>query len=160
MNRFNTFFTLLLIAAATVSCQTPFRHNSALETLAPIEGVWEATGNTIFYEQWKLTPDSGYVGYAYSINNGTDTMFSEKLRIAQVDDSVYYQAIVHRQNQGRRVSFALVEYNKNHWVFENPAHDYPNRITYRIDENNRLYTRVENMEGKKVIEFSFRKINQ
>lgn len=160
MNKFSVFFALAFIATVVVSCHSTSQRHSAIETLAPLEGVWEATGNTIFYEQWKLTPDSGYVGYAYSINNGTDTMFSEKLRIAQVDDSVYYQAIVHRQNQGRRVSFALVEYNKNHWVFENPAHDYPNRIIYRIDENNRLFTRVENMEGKKAIEFSFRKINQ
>jgi len=52
----------------------------------------------------------------------------------------------------------MVEQSSNQWIFENPSHDYPNRIIYRIENDSILHTRVENMLGKKSIVFRFRKL--
>lgn len=123
-----------------------------------LTGTWKTTGNTVFYEQWKAVADSGLIGRAFSLSHAGDTMYSETLRIDRQGDSLYYMARVYRQNQGKIIRFALVEQSSNQWVFENPFHDYPNRIVYRFEGDSILHTRAENMEGKKAIVFRMKKL--
>ncbi len=123
-----------------------------------LTGTWKTTGNTVFYEQWKAVADSGLIGRAFSLSHAGDTMFSERLRIDSQGDSLYYMAKVYRQNQGKIIRFALVEQSSNQWVFENPWHDYPNRIVYRFEGDSILHTRAETIEGKKAIVFQMKKL--
>lgn len=158
MNKSQFIWAAILLVMILGSCNVPDKKIDQQQPIFNLVGTWESTGNTIFYESWALKPDSGLVGYAYSISQAGDTMFSEKIQIVQIHDSLFYQAKVYRQNQGRIIRFAMVEQSSNQWVFENPSHDYPNRIIYRIENDSILHTRVENMAGKKSIAFRFRKV--
>ena len=46
-------------------------------------------------------------------------------------------------------SFALVKVGEGEAVFENPAHDFPQRVIYRLRSGNRLAARIEGMQDGK-----------
>jgi hypothetical protein len=152
---------LLILTVLAFLCQACTNPGKTLnnDTLGQkLTGTWKTTGNTVFYEQWKTVADSGLIGRAFSLSHAGDTMYSENLRIDHQGDSLYYMAKVYRQNQGKIIRFALVQQSSNQWVFENPWHDYPNRIVYRFEGDSILHTRAENMEGKKAIVFHMKKL--
>lgn len=146
---------IVLLLSACSNTNNTVRNDTLSQKLA---GTWKTTGNTVFYEQWKAVADSGLIGRAFSLSHAGDTMFSERLRIDSQGDSLYYMAKVYRQNQGKIIRFALVQQSSNQWVFENPWHDYPNRIVYRFEGDSILHTRAETMEGKKAIVFQMKKL--
>ena len=52
------------------------------------------------------------------------------------------------------VRFAAVRSDQKEVVFENPAHDYPQRIRYwRMDR--KLNAQISLLDGSKVVDFSF-----
>lgn len=151
--RVRFFFAFLLIFL--FSCTT--HKDDTSTSLKSLVGLWKSEGNLVFYEHWIQLPDSSLVGKGFSIN-GTDTLFSESLRIAYQNDTLYYYATVYRQNKGGEIPFRLVKSEKSGWVFENPSHDYPNRIIYKIQNDSVLFARTENIRGNKPIEFRFKKV--
>ncbi|NOU46458.1 MAG: hypothetical protein HOO86_05270 [Bacteroidales bacterium] len=124
---------------------------------ARIAGLWKSEGNLVFYEQWDILPDSSLSGRGFSIN-GTDTLVLENLRIAKLNDTLYYFATVYKQNKGIEIPFKLVHSAGNRWVFENAKHDYPNRIIYQLESDTVLFARTENIRGNKPVEFHFKRL--
>jgi hypothetical protein len=61
---------------------------------------------------------------------GTDTTLLEAIKIYADQHGVWYAPTVPDQNNGQEVAFKLVSSEKNHYVFENPKHDFPQRIAY------------------------------
>jgi hypothetical protein len=101
---------------------------ASIEDFTWIEGKWNGTtGEMNFFEDWQ--PLAGKVlngrGGAFV---GTDTVFSEKVRIEEREDGVYYVATV--KENSAPVDFKFTGYNKDSIVFENPAHDFPQRVIY------------------------------
>ena len=97
-------------------------------------------GDNITYENWTMENDSLFIGESHTVKDG-DTVFNEQLKIEKIKDDVFYTAIV-KHNPGP-VSFKLVELSDKKAVFENPGHDFPNRITYELQNNSLLYAKVE-----------------
>ena len=64
---------------------------------------------------------------------GKDTSFVEKLRIIAKDNLIFYVADV----KGNRdiVYFQFVSLSDDHFVCENPTHDFPKRIEYKLRGN-------------------------
>lgn len=133
-------------------CET--RPKASIEELA---GLWQTDGNLLYYEEWAVLNDSVLEGKGFSLN-GTDTSFSEKLKIENSKGMVTYYAQVSDQNNGTVIPFPLVKQSRNSWVFENPLHDYPNRITYTLLNDSTLDARIENIRGKKAQVFHFKRI--
>ena len=94
----------------------------------------------------------GGVGYSFERK---DTTFTETLRIEQIGNDIFYIAEV-PHNPGP-VRFKLMRLDECSAVFENPEHDFPNRIIYIRQGEDSLHVRIEGMgetEGKKA-DFSF-----
>ncbi len=121
-----------------------------------LPGLWESTGNIRLYEEWWMPDDSTLTGRSFSVN-GTDTLLIEQMELSYRSGKWTYWASPVNQNSGRAVPFALTE-TTDALVFENPKHDYPNRIIYKLAADTLLNTRIENMAGNKTKTFSFRKI--
>jgi hypothetical protein len=123
---------------------------SGIEKFFWIIGRWENDeGSKISGERWVKRDAAMLEGVGYSIEDGDTTVF-EKLKIRQSDGGVFYIADV-PHNPGP-VAFKLVKLTETEAVFENPEHDFPNRIIYRRGENDTLRVRIEgigDMEGKK-----------
>ena len=74
---------------------------------------------------------------------GGKTVEFEFMRIAQEDDGeIYFIAIPSGQAETR---FKLIKQDKNEAVFENPTHDFPQRVIYRLQENGALLGRIEGL---------------
>lgn len=132
-------------------------HNSHRADIGDLAGLWQTQDNVLFYEQWTVVNDSVLQGKGYSLN-GTDTLFSENIRIAPANGLLTYYAQAGQQNMGQTIAFSLVKHTRNSWIFENPEHDYPNRISYTLLSDSILDARIENMRGNKAQNFHFKRI--
>jgi hypothetical protein len=119
-----------------------------LEKLSWITDQWVWVDNeSVTYENWIKNNDGSYSGESFTVKNG-DTVFSEQLKIEKSGDDIFYTAVV-KHNPGP-VSFKLIELGDNKAVFENPEHDFPNKILYVLKNSDSLYARIEgkNKNGK------------
>ncbi len=149
MKKFLFLIFILLIFSFT-SSQDKNSMDERFQKLSWIIDRWiSPPGESITYENWVKIDDSTFSGESHTVENG-DTVFSEQLRIEKIGDDVYYTAIV-KHNPGP-VHFKLVELGENKAVFENPEHDFPNRITYMLKDDGSLYARIEgkNKKGEEV----------
>lgn len=106
--------------------------NRNMEDLLWLVDSWiNIDGETVSYEHWKKADDSLLEGSSETIKNG-NTVFSEKLKIVKEKDGIYYVAEV--KHNPLPVYFKLTMVSKNKAVFENPQHDFPQKITYEIEQ--------------------------
>ncbi|UCD76240.1 MAG: hypothetical protein JSV91_04815 [Phycisphaerales bacterium] len=125
--------------------------DESLMDLAFLTGVWVTDSNDgLRTEEIWSTPDAGtMLGVSRTISIGEDdskreTVFFEFLRIEHTaeDDIIY-----HASPEGRPpTSFRLIERSHTRFVFENPEHDFPQRIIYEQQDDASLLTRIEGVE--------------
>ncbi len=94
-----------------------------------LNGVWVSSDKTNpVAEQWVYSP--GYIaGKGFIIRDGKKIVH-EHLAIIKLGNSYYYCA--HPKENSMPVMFRLKKFEKHYWQFENPEHDYPQMISYRI----------------------------
>jgi hypothetical protein len=101
--------------------------------------------------------DSSLIGKGFTIK-GNDTLILENMRLRQKEGYCVYEALASGQNNGQSIAFPLKEKSGNSWIFENVAHDYPNRIIYTFENDSTLKARTENTAGNKVQDFHFKRL--
>ncbi|MBC7900600.1 MAG: hypothetical protein H7070_11180, partial [Saprospiraceae bacterium] len=102
-------------------------------------------------EQWMKPSGGTMIGMSRTIKNGKTVAF-EFLRIVQDDNEISY---ISRPSQNKEeTSFKLVKSSANEAVFENPTHDFPQRIIYRLDKT-KLFARIEGTNNGKTMGIDF-----
>jgi hypothetical protein len=146
---------LLLIVVITVAAFFHHDRGHAAEggaggakvdsTLAWLTGHWSnGEGDNLVEELW-MEPRGGAMLGMHRDFRGGKFVFFEFLRIVEDSAGVAYVA----QPRGHAPTrFGLIERGERKVVFENPAHDYPQRILYWIDEQGRLHARTEGRTAK------------
>ena len=138
------------------SCQQKATTYAELEKANWFLGKWEnKTSEGTFSEEWKVENDSLYLGQSYFINNN-DTLFAETVRLEQHKNDLFYIVSVPNQNEEQPVAFKLTSSTVDYFVFENPEHDFPKKITYKLVNKDSLYAEIS--EGEKSQGFPFTKI--
>ena len=114
-----------------------------------LEGQWENRKDSVYvYESWNAANDSTLTGNGYVII-GSDTVSSEIMSLEERGGIVNYIPTVQNQNDGKPVAFKMVSGDSVSLVFENPAHDFPQKITYRKVNNDSLVAVISgNFNGK------------
>ena len=97
------------------------------------------------YENWIKTNDSVYTGKSFMVVKN-DTVFSEMISLENRNGEIFYIPTVKNENNGQAVLFKLITSHNNEVVFENKAHDFPQRILYKNPVKDSLYARVEGMD--------------
>jgi hypothetical protein len=121
--------TALLLAAAILT----------LEQLAWMSGSWSgADGEVAMEEHWTAAAGGVMLGMHLDAAPGKKAFF-EFLRIEQRDDGVVYVAMPRGRSE---TEFRLVAASAGRAVFENPQHDFPQRIIYWRDGES-LCARIE-----------------
>ncbi|WP_276132634.1 DUF6265 family protein [Polluticoccus soli] len=126
-------------------------------------GEWvKEMPNGVFVEKWQEETDTSYIGEGTFTTNNGDVMFSEKLRLEQRGDELWYIPTVANQNNAQPVLFKETKIVDNEAVFENPEHDFPQRIIYKRTSDSTLYARIEGKQGGQDAkeEFNFKKKNR
>ncbi len=113
------FFALLLL----ISCQK----KDGLSQFDWMTGEWVNNDDPLAEssETWWIVSENEMNGIGLTIE-GSDTIFSETLRIIKKGNDVLYIADV---GEGS-VEFKLTTAEDHTWQFENPDHDFPQRIIY------------------------------
>ena len=105
--------------------------------------IWEVEGNTL-------------KGYGYILKNG-EQKITETLTLQHVNDQWVYTPTVPTQNEGRGIPFVLNTEIDSLLSFENPDHDFPQKVQYKVLDKDRLEVRVK---GDDDSGFSFIQIRQ
>jgi len=93
-------------------------------------GEWQhKTARGILYERWKQTNDSLLSGKSFFLRD-KDTVVLETIALKQDRQGLWYIPTVRNQNDGKAVPFRLTEVTASRMVFENPEHDFPQKIMY------------------------------
>ncbi|MCI0329405.1 MAG: DUF6265 family protein [candidate division Zixibacteria bacterium] len=117
-----------------------------LNDLRWLSGCWANGGTSDRYEEhWIKPAGTSVLGISHTVANDTTLAF-EFLRIQQQKNGdIYYVADPSGQAQD---SFKLVKFNAAELVFENPKHDFPQRIIYRR-KGDSLFARIEGKSSGK-----------
>jgi hypothetical protein len=115
-----------------------------LEKLGWIAGCWEGqSGPATVEEQWMRPAGGMMLGMGRTLRNGK-AVFHEFLSISVKDGGIVYTARIGSSS----TPFKLIQSSESEVVFENPTHDFPQRIIYRKQDAG-LYARVEGVEKGK-----------
>ncbi len=138
-----TVAAFLLFAASDVSAQAA---RPTLDDLAFLAGCWEgelADGSTI--RETYTAPRGGAMLGNSQVAAGGKTLFFEFIQLAQTDTGVAYKP---SPNAKDSVAFPVAKLTGTAVVFENAAHDFPQRIAYTL-EGDKLTARIEKLDGQK-----------
>jgi hypothetical protein len=122
-------------------------HAASLDQLGWMQGCWLVAGadkGTV--EQWTSAEGGSLLGLARTVKAGKTVEF-EFLQIRELAPG---QLALIAQPSGEPPStFPLARQDGAAWVFENPAHDFPQRIIYRPDGEHGMFARIEGtIKGK------------
>jgi hypothetical protein len=122
--------------------------------LAKLLGVWEGIqGSGIYHEEWRQLSDTLLEGRAYLVKKGEITN-PENLKIVIEDGQVYYIADV--SHNEAPVRFRMTSCSDTILVFENPSHDFPQKITYDLAEEGWLKAVIEAERDGEIRKVEFR----
>ena len=141
-----------LFTVGAAWAQDPAAPVPTISDLAWIAGCWEGGGgDTVLQEQWMNPNGKTMLGMSRTVRNDTTKVY-EFLRIHQEVDGIYYTSNPSGQAEA---SFKLVKFESQKVVFENPDHDFPQKITYELDKNGNLTATISGQykEAYQKVEF-------
>jgi hypothetical protein len=135
----------LFLALTTVA--TPPSEPPAISQLQWLTGCWASEGRDAGSGECWLAPAGGTMFGASRTVRGDRTVAFEHLSIREVAPGVLaYVAVPSGQAE---THFPVVEISADHVVFENPEHDFPQRVIYRKIGEDRIQARIEgSIEGR------------
>ncbi len=129
----------------------------SINDFAWLAGCWERSGKgREVVEQWMKPAGDLMLGMSRTVAEGKTREF-EFLQIRQKEDGgIFYVAMPSGQNE---TWFKLVKYGAHEAVFENPEHDFPQRIIYRLEKDGILAARIEGtvQSQLKGVDFPYRR---
>ena len=122
----------------------------SVDTLSWMAGCWELNvpqRQMTIAEHWMKPAGGTLIGMSRTVRGGKTTGF-EYIRIETTADGVDYVAKPSSNKEETR--FKLVKSSSTEAVFENLAHDFPQRIIYRNQLPDGLFARIEGTQNGKL----------
>jgi hypothetical protein len=148
MLAFNVMLFTLLAGVFQASAPT-------VKDVAWISGCWDYTRNNRHVaEHWMPVEGGTMMGVSRTVAGGKATEW-EFLIIREGAKGLEYVAKPSRQPEA---TFTATSASANEVVFENPAHDFPKRVTYRRNGDGLVASIEGPMNGQtRKIDFSYKK---
>ena len=112
-------------------------------------GKWENKsdeGNLL--EIWKKANDSLFLGESYFIKE-KDTLHSEKIEMQQKGENLLYVSTIKGQNNDKPITFKHNIEIEKQLVFENPKHDFPQKIVYSLITKDSIVIQISGIQQGK-----------
>jgi len=132
---------------------------ATIDDLAWLSGCWAAADQEPGSgEQWMPPAGGTMLGVSRSVHDGKTVAF-EFTRIAEQDDGKL--VFVASPSGQKTSSFSMTSISDREVRFENPDHDFPQRIIYRLISDEELLGRIEGtIDGtEKGVDFPMKKID-
>jgi hypothetical protein len=120
-----------------------------------MSGCWSSDdGKEQIDECWMKPGGQSMLGTSRTVAGGK-TVFTEYVQIREANGEIAY--VVSLGLSARPVSFKLIKSSENEVVFENPTHDFPQRVIYRRESADKVFARIEGQEKgvNKAIHFRY-----
>ena len=139
--------SFLLAVLMTVSVSPPAgagagqqQPEAEVDRLAWLSGCWtQPRANGLVEEQWMKPGGGTMLGMSRTVIGGK-TIEYEFIRIAVVEGTLAYVA---KPSGQAEATFPLKSIEDGVVVFENPSHDFPQRIIYRRNADGTITARIE-----------------
>lgn len=142
---------MILTLAAALALQGAVPGQPDLDWMA---GYWlQCTPGREVAELW--TTRRGGVLLGMSVTEGRQAFGFEQVRIETTYDGETMQYVARPRGAEGETQFRLTRAGPREAVFDNPAHDYPQRISYRR-EDDMLIARIEGASGADAQEWRYR----
>lgn len=144
---------MLIGVAAALPAQA-----ASVSELAWLAGCWASEGaEPGSGEQWMAPAGGTLLGMSRTVKGGK-TVAHEFVEIREIEPG-RLAYIAHPSGQAE-ASFPLVRLTASEVVFENPEHDFPQRILYRLEEGGLLRARIEGLRNGQLkgVDFPMRRI--
>jgi uncharacterized protein DUF6265 len=142
----------LLMAAALAIAAAP-QPPAGIERLGWLQGCWSLTSGVSEVEEYWMAPKgTSILGIARTTRSGLLADY-EMTVIRQADDHLVFEA----HPSGQPIAhFRSIEISRSRVIFENPKHDFPQRIGYER-KGNALLAWIEGTRNGKVrrVEFPY-----
>ncbi len=119
--------------------------------LYALEGKWiMKTKRGYIGEEWvKINKD--YLQNKGFFVKGNDTVITERVSLKNTGEGIFYTSSVEDQNNKQPIAFRLTSSDNHVFVFENPEHDFPKRIIYKLITADSLHAFIDDRTetGKK-----------
>jgi hypothetical protein len=156
------FSALALIALTLFSCKKYDANGNLIKNYDELQkskwllGEWEKKDCLgTLKEIWTTQDDSTYAGQSYYFQNEKDTLHNEQIELVQEGENLIYKAIVKGENNDEAVPFQLTKDEDSLLVFENPKHDYPQKIEYKLQKNGSIVATISGKQRGKVSSESY-----
>ena len=150
------FPIVLIILIVTSSCNKYDANGNVIKNYDELQkakwllGEWEKADSLgVLREIWTNQDDSTFVGQSYYIQNEKDTLHFEQIELMQNGEHLIYTATVRGENNDSPIPFQMTKDGDSLLVFENPKHDYPRKIEYRLLKNKTITATVSGVQSKK-----------
>ena len=149
--------TLALALLATTTCFAPDAPiaKAKVDSLDWLAGTWEmqASGRTVT-EQWMPPAGGTMPGMSRTVAGGRTVEYEFLLLRDDADGGLSYVAKPSRQPEA---TFKLTKATNTELVFDNPAHDFPQRILYTLQSATNLVAAIEGTKNGKArrVEFNY-----
>ena len=134
--------SILALTLQAAPAPTP----SDINRLAFLGGCWTLTrpNGTKIEEQWLAPAGGAMIGMSRSVRDGKLREFEFMRILASGEGKLQFVAIPSGQAEA---AFPVKEISENAVTFENPQHDFPQRILYRLVDKDTLVARIEGSVG-------------
>lgn len=121
-----------------------------------MSGCWENADKAkslLISENWMIPAGTSMLGTGRTVRNDV-TVDYEFMRI-EIRGMDYYFVAQPKASEAE-TAFKLTSSQPNSAIFENPAHDFPQRIMYRSDGPDKLTARIEGTKNGKTSAMDFK----
>ena len=94
------------------------------------------------YENWSKINDSTLFSHSFTLVK-KDTVFAEHVILQENGNNVLFTVTAYNQNDNKPVTFKMIPSKKDVFVFENPEHDFPSKISYSNPVTDSIHAWIE-----------------
>ncbi len=156
MKVFITLVASLLMGLPSVA---PAAESESVQNVAWLAGCWASVGGEAGSgEQWTVPAGRTLLGVSRTVQN-SKTVAYEFLQIRETDaGEIEYIAKPSGQTEA---TFLMVRLSEREAVFENPGHDFPQRIIYRLKADGNLEASIEGeVKGEvRTVDFPMKRVD-
>lgn len=153
-----TGFTSVALYRHPEDIEMPARAEATIGDMAWLAGAWvgtrgtRGTGGAISIEErWGPPLGGAMLGVSRTVSRERMRAF-EYLRVVEREGGLVYIA---QPNGGKATEFTLTEIGADRAVFENPRHDFPQRIVYELSPEGRLTASISYTGGGSARSFEY-----
>jgi len=132
---------MFLLSIFVLGIMSSAGQKSEVNRLEWISGCWASDdGKERIEETWLKPAGQTMIGMSRTVAGGK-TVFTEHVQIGELKGQIAYMVSI---GLGvKPVAFKLIKISDSEAVFENPEHDFPQRIIYRRESPGALFARIE-----------------